>query len=330
MTRARPGRPTGDDSRPDWLNLELLTAAIYEELSPESRVAHNDHIAGADSGRARQIDVSIRTTVAGHTFLTIIDAKDHGRAATVPDIDAFASLVSDVRANKGILICRGGFSASARQYALGKGLDLCQVHDATSRRWRLDVRVPVVWTELLPTSRYEGLFALRPGDQGSKDPRDWVIRRQDGSRVDIEGIFESRWNGEGASRDVGPVHAVDHGEAGPLTVDVIGAGGGRAMRRVHRLDITYTVRSRSHLGYLEPEECRGILHADGRFVASYLPTDDVPLALDPEWPVVDPSELSIQPGTSILVSTTYQVAPGSAGLGNVGFGPADPDGASRT
>jgi len=125
----------------DWLDLETLGHTIYTELEPEADVRHDDHIMGRRSGTTRQIDVSIRTRVAGHDVLVVVDGKDRGRRATAQDVDAFASFVDDVGAEKGILLCAAGYSKAALVSARARGLDLCRVHDASSRKWSLDVKL---------------------------------------------------------------------------------------------------------------------------------------------------------------------------------------------
>lgn len=59
-------------------------------------------------------------------------------------VDAFLSVVKDVRASKGILICNKGFTKGAIDYALNTGIDLCSAHDASYRNWQFDLKIPVL------------------------------------------------------------------------------------------------------------------------------------------------------------------------------------------
>src|ERR1700730_17917213 len=113
---------------PDWLDYQELAAAIYRDLSPNAVVTHDDSIVGLNSGAKRQIDVSIRADLGGHGILIIVQAKDLSRPADVTVVDEFKSVIDDVRASKGVLICRGGFTAKAREYANRLNIDLCTVH----------------------------------------------------------------------------------------------------------------------------------------------------------------------------------------------------------
>lgn len=59
----------------EWQELEDLVFKIYKELEPYADVRLNDHIDGLYSNSKRQIDISIRSRVAGHDMLLIIQAK---------------------------------------------------------------------------------------------------------------------------------------------------------------------------------------------------------------------------------------------------------------
>lgn len=56
---------------------------IYTSLAPHADVRINDKIIGRDTGIERQIDVSVRATIADHEILMIIQAKDHKARADV-------------------------------------------------------------------------------------------------------------------------------------------------------------------------------------------------------------------------------------------------------
>jgi hypothetical protein len=97
----------------EWLEYEELAARIYADLEPQARVKHNDMIKGQESGIERQIDVSIRDTIAGHEILVIVQARKRSRPADVNVVGEFASVIRDVRASKGVLICNAGFTSAA-------------------------------------------------------------------------------------------------------------------------------------------------------------------------------------------------------------------------
>ncbi len=130
-----------------WLDYQKLVAAIYADLEPHATVTHDDKILGCESGIERQIDVSIRTSIAGHDILVIVQAKELGRPADLNVVGEFQSVIRDVQAAKGVLICSGGYTGTALEYARKLNIDLCTAHDAQHRRWAIDLKIPLLWIE---------------------------------------------------------------------------------------------------------------------------------------------------------------------------------------
>jgi len=131
----------------DWLDYEKLAAKIYRELQPGAQIQHNDKLMGYESGTLRQIDVSIKTNVAGHNILVIVQAKNHKSPLDVNTIGEFLSVIKDVRAQKGIMICNAGFTRSAIRFARAASIDLCTLHDTQSPSWGINLTIPLLWVE---------------------------------------------------------------------------------------------------------------------------------------------------------------------------------------
>jgi hypothetical protein len=130
-----------------WLDYQKLVADIYADLEPQAAVKHDDKLAGFESGIMRQIDVSIRTAIAGHEILVIVQAKELSRPADVNVVGEFQSVIRDVRAAKGVLICSGGYTGPALEYGRKLSIDLCTAHDAQHRKWAVDLKIPLLWIE---------------------------------------------------------------------------------------------------------------------------------------------------------------------------------------
>jgi hypothetical protein len=128
----------------EWQDYEKLIHTIYTELEPLADVRHNDFIEGIESGIKRQIDISVRTKVANHEILMIIQAKNLKHKADIKVIGEFDSVIRDVRASKGILICNAGFTNSAKEYAKKRKIDLYTAHDASVKEWQTEIQVPVI------------------------------------------------------------------------------------------------------------------------------------------------------------------------------------------
>lgn len=102
---------------PRWKDFELLAKQIYDELDGSAEVTWDDHIMGHQTQIPRQIDVSIKWDDEGTSRLAVVQAKDWKARADITHVGEFASVIRDVKADKGIMICRGGFSKNAKKYA---------------------------------------------------------------------------------------------------------------------------------------------------------------------------------------------------------------------
>jgi hypothetical protein len=126
---------------PKWKRFEKLAYSIQQGLTPNGAITLNDSIAGVDSGTARQIDISIREQIGPYGILVVIDCKDHKEPVDVKEIEAFALMVRDVRANKGAMISSNGFTKAALNVARNHGIDALRLVDTESADWGSYVRV---------------------------------------------------------------------------------------------------------------------------------------------------------------------------------------------
>jgi len=148
-----------------WKEFEKLAEQILAELQPMAEVKWNDFICGHLSGIKRQIDVSIRWSSGEDNYLTIVQAKDYDERVGVEIVDTFLSVIRDVRATGGILICRSGFARTVYNYARKCGVLLLNLHDAQSTNWSLQLTVPILWVELTPMINGHLAAYLKPDDR---------------------------------------------------------------------------------------------------------------------------------------------------------------------
>lgn len=296
----------------DWREFERLAAQIYENLVPQGAVVtHDDRIQGRSSSVQRQIDVSIRFNVAGHEFLTIVQARDRAEPADVNSVGEFASVVEDVGASKGVLISRSGFTGAAQNLARTKGIDLCNVHDASTEKWALDIRVPILWIDLSPNVRFAAQVHLDGGDSVPTNFDDWVISPDGGiTRVRVLQTFERLWNDREIPTEPESVHHL----ADPRSFSILGrtSDGSDAWRPLG-FDLVYTVQRRAWIGTFSPEECTGILHyKDGLFIGRF-PVGAIPRQRGDDWVEVDdPDELALDAHGMIVTTEQWQVEVGTA------------------
>jgi Restriction endonuclease len=118
----------------------------FRRLFVDSTVTLNDKILGKQSGLEPEIDVSVKTTVESEQLLYIVQCKDRAqRPADIVILGEFSSVIKDVGAAKGFLICTSGFVKSNYQYALTLGIELLTVEDINSDRWKVDIQIPLVY-----------------------------------------------------------------------------------------------------------------------------------------------------------------------------------------
>lgn len=147
----------------DWQTLEELCAKIYAAIDGSAIVKHDDHIPGHMTETKRQIDVSIRTQLAGHDLLTIVQVRDRGRAPDINAVGELAKVMEDVCASKGVIVCRKVPGPRVIKYARKMRIDFCTVFDVNDRKWRKDFLIPVQVT-YVQGSITPGLTIIRKAD----------------------------------------------------------------------------------------------------------------------------------------------------------------------
>jgi hypothetical protein len=287
---------TGKANTPSetWLDLEKLSAVIFAELEPESVVTHDARLQGNLSQAERQIDVLIENP-STHARV-IVDCKDWRRRVNVNDVGAFASLVEDVEGTGGVMVCNRGFSKAAHSFARVKGVTLCGVHDVESRRWQLDVLIPVVWTQIEVTDLQPSLRCrLAAGDSlpttGSPE------LRSSGRPFDPLQSFVEIWNRGELGVRPGDRTGRWRGETPVEVVTVEGAV------RYGLFGIEVAVAERSRLGYLSPKQSRGIVDFETGAYQTVRLNAATTLLQQPEggWLEIGrPDELAIAPRATVL------------------------------
>jgi len=124
---------------------EKMVMTVYSTLCNEeifSEVRHNVLLDGPDG--PRQIDVLVVHEHVKVKYTTIIECKDYRGKINVTHVDSFSSKLLDVKASKGILVCRNGFSKTAFQKAKRLGIEICLIDNAEKLLKGLIVEVPVV------------------------------------------------------------------------------------------------------------------------------------------------------------------------------------------
>lgn len=171
-------------------SFEILTKTIFEKLLGNSQyetVEHNVKLTGKDG--PRQIDVLILAKVAGMEIKTIIECKDYKSKISVGTVDALHSVMLDVNANKAVLVSTKGFSSTAVKKAKRLGISLFTAHEALKDDWAIDIEIPILVKEIIPTQvnpTFKAFF--QKGDSFHRDSS-YVINDKN-----ILDLFKNQWN----------------------------------------------------------------------------------------------------------------------------------------
>ncbi len=106
-------------------SFEQMVYSIYKNLSSrqvDAKVSMNQWSDGPD-GR-REIDIEVIHSAFGSHFRTVIECKDWNRPVDIKAIDGFHSKLIDLRASKGVMVARKGFSPKAKRKADRYGIEL--------------------------------------------------------------------------------------------------------------------------------------------------------------------------------------------------------------
>lgn len=127
------------------------------EMESGSEVSRDVQLKGIDG--PRQIDVLLRSTVAGLGIITIVECRDFGSRLSVTHIDALHSKMLDVQANKAVLVSKRGFSGTARKKAARLGITLCTLNNPMSELGNIGKELPIAYVETqIQSLRIKGRF----------------------------------------------------------------------------------------------------------------------------------------------------------------------------
>ena len=183
------------ESGPKWRRFEKLVAQIQRELAPNALVTHNDRIRGHDSGKLRQVDVTVRQRIGQYNMLIAIDCKDYKRAININEVDQFIRLIEDIGANKGVIVAANGFSNTAKRVGEKAGLNLYRLIDTEAHDWQTYVTIPVI-CDFRRIQKYQFLIPNSVASfLPSMDPNKIVVYGLGyAQQVTIKDLIQIQWN----------------------------------------------------------------------------------------------------------------------------------------
>lgn len=117
----------------DWKTYESITKYIYETLGKEFGVKIEGHgstckVPGK-SGVEHQIDVLTSHSDGIHTYLTAIECKYWKEKVNKDIVMKLAEIIQDSGINKGIILCKNGFTKDGIDYARHKDIELVELRE---------------------------------------------------------------------------------------------------------------------------------------------------------------------------------------------------------
>jgi hypothetical protein len=212
---------------------EKVVASVFEQLSNDHTVKHNDKING------RQVDVSIRAKIAGIDLLIIVQCKAYKTKLDVTYVDELLGTMQDIGAHRGVLVSTKGFSGRAIQRAARCGIDLCIVKDAENRNWKLDLKIPVIYERIHPLIQLSYDINLKAGDNPPR-PDKAII-----NGVNPWDKFKQDWDTGELNLEPGK-HVYDFGFKNPtLKLD------NGQEREIRNIKVIYTISKHFGFGYID-------------------------------------------------------------------------------
>ena len=157
---------------------ELFVYEKFKSFFKGFDVTINDKIVGKQSNIKREIDISIKGNQSGVDILYLVQCKDHNKSADIKIIGEFSSVIKDLNASKGFLICSKGFTKTIHDYARNVGIELVTVEDINSKKWKANVEIPIFYFQKKLELRYTLEFTATE-ELVEKNKEDIKINRED-------------------------------------------------------------------------------------------------------------------------------------------------------
>ena len=120
------------NTTPDWRQFERLVARIEADAGPLGlKVTSPDRIRCNITGRLREVDASVRTTIGTSSVLVTIECRKRRPKEDVTWIEQLATKKVNIGAARTIAVSSTGFSAGAEAVARQHGIDLRQISDVS-------------------------------------------------------------------------------------------------------------------------------------------------------------------------------------------------------
>jgi len=116
-------------------SFERLIARIQKSVHDRAEIGINEKLKDIDTGRFRQIDITIRLSDGPTQFLGIVEVRDRSRPIGVRYVEEIFGKKRSVRADAAFLVSKSGFTKTAITKAKQLAIRALSYEDAQSADW---------------------------------------------------------------------------------------------------------------------------------------------------------------------------------------------------
>jgi hypothetical protein len=278
---------------------------IFSEYFKGFDLKQNDKIIGNESKIFREIDISIWGEIEGQKILYIVQAKDFTtHPANIIVLGEFSSVIKDVGAHKGFLVCSRGFAKTNYQYAKTLGIELLSVEDIESHKWKAKVDIPVIYVNYLLSYAISILV--------SSETMNEINRTHGGVRITNEDKFNFSIDGGKTFLKIDD-HIKNFMKNGQIDFSKNNQFSFTPPLRLKKYPtfeqpgstLSINIQKKFYLKYIQPKEFRGIRdHLNNSFIPTTYKLDNIPLVFNSSFIPINEEEIPINPlGFSIFISS---------------------------
>lgn len=264
---------------------EKKTADVIQKFNPTAQVMQGVYVEGKLSKISREVDVQlVDPTTYDHIMF---ECKDHKAKVDIELVEALASKLKDVGAQKAAIVSNSGFTKGAFNIAQAHGIDLLTIVDTSDDKIRTKVYAPNIIEDTYVESGDFRISATGSSFRLNPNLHQTQIKTPDGVMTWPE-LLAKHWNEDEIKTDP---------EVGQhlLTLEkptIIDLEGKEVV--VDKIEITYNVKKRFLMRNLELLETQGIYDvAQNTYKTSSIKTERVRVEdLDnPKlWTVIDEAQ----------------------------------------
>jgi len=112
-----------------------LIAAIHEQFVGPRLVSESEMLVDRISGQEREVDIVIRTTLAGYDFVLSVECTSCRRPASIEWVEEMHSKHLNLPTKKLVLVSKAGFTGSAYAKARALGIECHSLDSAKMVNW---------------------------------------------------------------------------------------------------------------------------------------------------------------------------------------------------